>query len=191
MHLLRVWASSGTSDHVRCGIACYSWWLPPPRWLRAAWGGWYKLVIVCGHLPVICEGFLGLFSGETPKATLVNCSCHWVTSLVDRFLRCLLWWARCVIPISHRTTECWSTQRGLACRQAREPWEKNLVSIVIGILPVIFLAFILIGSSHLPRRYNHPTHSLVFTFFSFLPSVKLFSVASCESLLVWLVWLFS
>ena len=33
-------------------------------------------------------------------------------------------------PLSHRTTKCWLTQRGLACRQAREPREKNLVSLV-------------------------------------------------------------
>jgi hypothetical protein len=31
-------------------------------------------------------------------------------------------------PLSHRTTRCWSTQRGLACRQTREPREKNHVS---------------------------------------------------------------
>jgi len=24
----------------------------------------------------ICEGFLGLFPGGVPKATLVDCSCH-------------------------------------------------------------------------------------------------------------------
>ena len=33
-------------------------------------------------------------------------------------------------PLSRRTTKFWSTQRGLACRQAREPREKNLVSLV-------------------------------------------------------------
>jgi hypothetical protein len=33
-------------------------------------------------------------------------------------------------PLSHRTIECWSTQRGLAHRQAREPREKNLVSLL-------------------------------------------------------------
>jgi hypothetical protein len=34
-------------------------------------------------------------------------------------------------PLSHQTTKYWSTQRGLACRQTREPQEKNRVSIVI------------------------------------------------------------
>ena len=33
-------------------------------------------------------------------------------------------------PLSLRTTKCWSTQRGLACWQAREPREKNLMSLV-------------------------------------------------------------
>jgi hypothetical protein len=31
-------------------------------------------------------------------------------------------------PLNRRTTKCWSTQRGLACWQAREPQEKNRVS---------------------------------------------------------------
>jgi hypothetical protein len=44
-----------------------------------------------------------------------------------------------VIPISHRTMWCRGTQRGLACRQAREP-RINLVSIVfdqLDFIPVI------------------------------------------------------
>jgi hypothetical protein len=31
-------------------------------------------------------------------------------------------------PLSRRTIKCWSTERGLACRQTREPREKNRVS---------------------------------------------------------------
>ena len=49
----------------------------------------------------------------------------------------------CETPLSRRTTKCWSTQWGLACWQAREPQEKNRVSLVIYILPVIGLIFIL------------------------------------------------
>jgi hypothetical protein len=80
VHLLRFWASSGPCDLVSYGIACYSWWLPPPRWLGAAEESWHELVIVHGHLPVICEGFLGLFPGGAPKVALVNCSWSWVPS---------------------------------------------------------------------------------------------------------------
>ena len=43
----------------------------------------------------------------------------------------------------------------VACRQAREPREKNIgVNIVIGILPVIILIYIVIGSSS-THRYNY------------------------------------
>ena len=50
-------------------------------------------------------------------------------------------------PLSRRTTKCWSTQRGLACWQAREPREKNLgVHLVYGFLPVIDWLHIVIGS---------------------------------------------
>ena len=48
----------------------------------------------------------------------------------------------CETPLSRRTTKCWSTQRGLACWQAREPREKNRLSLVIRILPVIGYIFI-------------------------------------------------
>jgi len=61
----------------------------------------------------------------------------------------------CGIPINRQTTKCWSTQQGLACRQAREPREKNIgVNIVIGILLVIILIYIVIGSSS-THRYNY------------------------------------
>ena len=87
-----------------------------------------------------CEGSCA-FLGGAPKAALVNWSCHWATSLVGKFLRHLLSWAWCVIAISHRTTKCWSTQRGLACQQADEPREKkSYVSCVIGFLSVIGLS---------------------------------------------------
>ena len=66
------------------------------------------------------------------------------------------------------------------CRQAREPREKNLVSVVIGILPVILLVFIVwfIVSCHggiitsLTLLYLHSSVA------------KLFSVISFESELV-------
>jgi hypothetical protein len=40
-------------------------------------------------------------------------------------------------PLSRRTTKCWSTQQGLACRQACEPWEKIGCLLPFNILPVI------------------------------------------------------
>ena len=109
------------------GFAYCSWWLPPPRWLGAAEEDWHELVIIRGHLWWL-RGFVPS-PAERWKVTLVDCSCHWVTSLVGRFLRRHLL-ARCVIPISRQTTKWLSTQRGLACWQAREPREKILVSLV-------------------------------------------------------------
>ena len=52
-----------------CRISYYSWWLPPPRRLGAAEEAWQELVIVLGHLLVICEGFLCLPRGRFAKVS--------------------------------------------------------------------------------------------------------------------------
>ena len=85
----------------------------------------------------------------------------------------------CETPLSRRTTKCWSTQRGLACWQAREPREKNRLSLVICILPVIGSIFILWLVHSTTWRYNRITYSFTFpqTRYS-----KLFSVTRIESL---------
>ena len=139
-------ASSGTWRSLWLRISCYSWCLPPPRWLGAAEEDWHELVIARGHLPVIVRG-LAPSPVKRCKVALVNCSCHWVTSLVGRLLRRLLWWARCVISISHRTTKCWSTQRGLACQLAHEPQEKNWLSLALWYSPGDWIGIhLMIGS---------------------------------------------
>jgi hypothetical protein len=84
-----------------------------------------RVVLVLGHLPVIVRGSCAFPGGEA-KATLVDCAFielpHlWVGSCIVHGLDEV-----CAIPLSRRTTKCWSIQRGLACRQAREPREKNL-----------------------------------------------------------------
>jgi hypothetical protein len=86
--------SSGTWRSLWLWISCFSWWLPPPRWLWAA-ELWQELVIVLGHLPVIVRGSYA-FLGGAPKATPVDCSCHWATSLVGWFLQCPSVWMRFV-----------------------------------------------------------------------------------------------
>jgi hypothetical protein len=130
--------------------------------------------------PVIMRG-LAPSPANSRKVALVNCSCHWVTSLVGRFLQCLLWWARCVIPISHRTTKCWLTQQGLACWQAREPREKNRVS---------FLCDWISPGDWLSSYYDWfiPRHGGIITSLTPLHSLqtscsKLFGVTRIESLL--------
>jgi hypothetical protein len=40
------------------GLACYSWWLPPPRWLGVARIVEWRLVIVSSSDRGDCEGFL-------------------------------------------------------------------------------------------------------------------------------------
>jgi hypothetical protein len=105
-------------------------------WWIVDW--WGDLVIVSTpNQEVICDGLLW-FPGGVPNSNssglLVSFN---FSSLVGS---CGAYWeARCVIPISHRTTWCRGTQRRLACRQARESREKNLVFILcmIGFLPMI------------------------------------------------------
>ena len=53
------------------GLSNGGWWLSP------------ALIVVIVRGSALLEG--------APKATLVDCSCHWATTLVDRFLRCLTW----------------------------------------------------------------------------------------------------
>jgi hypothetical protein len=117
-------AFSGTWGSLWLRISCYSWWLPPPRRLRAMEENRHELVIVRGHVPVIVRDLVPS-PAEYRKVTLVDCLCHWVASLVGRFLRHHLL-ARYVTLISRRTTKCWSTQQGLAYQQVCEPREKNL-----------------------------------------------------------------
>jgi hypothetical protein len=121
-------ASSGTWGSLWLRSSCYSWWLPPPGWLGAARGLWQELVIVLGHLQWSCEGCCAFLDGA-PKATQVDCSCHWATSLAVGSCGAL-GELGCGLPISCQTTRCRLTQRRLACRQAREPREKILVFIL-------------------------------------------------------------
>jgi hypothetical protein len=52
-------ASSGTQRLCfAMGLACYYWWLPPPRWLGVARIVEQRLVIVSGFDRGDCEGFL-------------------------------------------------------------------------------------------------------------------------------------
>ena len=126
--------------------------------------------------PVIVRG-LAPSPAKSLKVALVNCSCHWVTSLVGRFLWHLFWWARCVIPINHWTTKCWLTQRGLACQQAHEPREKNWLSLVDWTSPSDWLGFywLVYLSCHDGIII---LHTLLYLYYLYSCLVKLFSVVS-------------
>ena len=138
-------AFSGTSGSFELWISCYSWWLSPPRRLGAVEEHWHELVIVRGHLLMIVSGLVPS-PVESRNVTLVNCLCHWVTSLVSRFLR-----LRCpnedevhATPLSHWTTKCWSTQQELLV--STSTWtsgEKSMSQLwLFGILPVIVHLYI-------------------------------------------------
>jgi hypothetical protein len=171
-------ASSGPWGSLELRDSYFSWWLLPPRWLRGSGGVVARVVIVPSHLLVICEGYCA-FPDRAPKATLVNCSCHWATSLALGSCGALreLGFG---LPISHRTMRCRSSQQGLACQQAREPRKKNLVSSIVYwlILPVIGLHIHWLVH---PLRVGIKIISFPFTFLQ-TSCNKLFSVISCESL---------
>jgi len=151
VHLLEWLHLVALGDRFGYGFSCYSWLLPPPRWLRVSEEHWHKLVIVCGYLPVIVRGFVPSLV-ESQNVTLVDCSCHWATSLVGRFLRCSSEVEVRAIPLSRRTTKCWSTQWGHSMLASTWTSGENCVSplwLFIGFLPVIGLHIIVIGSSPL------------------------------------------
>jgi hypothetical protein len=121
-----------------CGNSCYSWWLPPPRRLGAAVEVPHVLVIVRGQLRwLVCEGLLW-FPDGAPNSNSSGLLVSLQLLAIGRFLWCLLE-ARCVRLISHQTTWCKGIQRGLACRQAREPQDKSCVSIVLDQLDFILV----------------------------------------------------
>jgi hypothetical protein len=68
-HLCEIWSESKCIGWViasrgtwwlcfTTGFSCYSWWLPPPRWLGAARIIERRKVLVSGSNRVDCEGFL-------------------------------------------------------------------------------------------------------------------------------------
>ena len=141
---------------------CGGWWLSPAP----------IVLIVRGLVPSPMEH---------RKVTLVDCSCHWVTSLMGRFLRCPIVWTRFVQHLlATEPSSVGRHNRDIACWQAREPREKIGCLLPFGILPVIDKVFILWLVHSSTRRYNHLTYSFTFPQTSY---IKLFSVARIESLL--------
>jgi hypothetical protein len=118
-------ASSDTWRLFELRDSCYSWWLPPPRQLGVAKELWQELVIVLGHLPVICEGFLCL-----PRRSVKGNS----SGLRVSFKLPHLWVGSCDVhgldevratPLSRQTTSVGQHNGDVACRQARESRKKN------------------------------------------------------------------
>jgi len=94
--------------------------------------------------PSDCEEFCA-FSGGAPKATLVDCTCYWATSLAGRFLRYLSEDEVRATPLSRRTTKCWLTQCGRSVLASTWALGENLyvhLLWLIGFLLVIGLYYI-------------------------------------------------
>ena len=105
--------------------------------------------------PDNCEGFHA-YPDEEPKATLVDCVCHWATSLVGRFLRCHSENEVHDIPLSRWTTKCWSTQRGRSV--SASTWtsgEKSYLNCVWLTFSRCFIIHILVIGSASIRRYKY------------------------------------
>ena len=130
--------------------------------------------------PMIVRGLVPS-PAERRKVTLVDCSCHWVTSLVGWFLWCPIVWTRFMQHLLAAKPKSVGRHNGdIACWQAREPQEKIGCLLLFGILPVIELLFILWLVHSSMRWYNHLTYSFSYPQTS---CSKLFSVARIESLL--------
>ena len=130
--------------------------------------------------PVIVRGLVHS-PAERRKVTLVDCSCHWVTSLVGWFLRCPIVWTRFVQHLLAAEPPSVGRHNGdIACWQAREPREKIGCFLPFRILPVIELVLILWLVHFSMWRYNHLTYSFTFPQTSYS---KLCSVTRIESLI--------
>jgi hypothetical protein len=112
--------------------SCYSWRLPPPRWLGSLWLHWSTQGDCAMLQRRICEGYRAHPAGAAKRNTSrVSLS---YPHFWGRFLRCptcrLGRWCQLVVePPSEQ-----STQRGLAYWQIREPQEKNhCVSLVLAV----------------------------------------------------------
>ena len=124
--------------------------------------------------PMIVRGFAPSPT-KSLKVALVNCSCHWATSLMGRFLQCPIVWMRFVQHLLAAKPPSVGLHNGdVAYWQAREPREKNWLSLAHWYSTGDWL----VHSS--TRQYNHLSHSFTFPHTS---CSKLFSVARIVSLL--------
>jgi hypothetical protein len=167
-------ASSGTWGSLWLRICCYSWWLPPPRRLGATEELWQEWCLFFATSRWFVRG-VAPSSAKRRKVALVNCSCHWVNSLVVGSCG-TLGELRFGLPISHRTTKWWSTQWG--CSVPASTWtsgKKIIVFILCWLTsPGDWSSYSLIGLSPM-RRYKDHIPSI------YIPQTsynKLFSVIS-------------
>jgi len=136
LHLVALWDRFGCGFLVTLGGCRH---LDGLEQRRSIGTSWWLFVAISMWLWGVCA-----YPGEEPKATLVDCACHWATSLVGRFL----WFPSedevCATPLSHQTTKCWSTQWGRSMPASTWTFREKSVSqlCLIGILPVLDCSYI-------------------------------------------------
>jgi hypothetical protein len=107
-------------------FACYSWWLPPPRWLGAARIIERRKMLSSAPIVVIVRGSWSFPSGE-PKVTLVDCSwLVWSSSCVD----CVspYWGFRMWCQLAREPPSEWITTMRTSLLASKWTSIKNLVS---------------------------------------------------------------
>jgi hypothetical protein len=158
-------------------LACYSWWLPPPRRLGAARIIERRLVIVFGSDRGDCEGFLTFPRWRAKRYSnglLVACVIFILCWLCGTLLR--VWH---VMPLTHEPPSEWiaTTRTSLLASK----WT-SVKKILCHLVPRIswyslWLMVIILWLAHSSTwRYNLPSLSCIY-----FPSVAWpFSVASFE-----------
>ena len=150
-------------------FACFSWWLPPPRWLEQWWRigmSWWLFVAIFGDCKGSCTFPGGVPKGNSSKllVSLSYLTCGEVLTVSNHVDE------NCETPLSHRTTKCWSTQRRRSVLASTWTSGENRLSLVICILPVIGLNFNL--------WLVHPLHGGIITILTYLHSCKLVDTSS-------------
>ena len=185
-----MFASRGTwCSCFAAGFSCYSWWLPPPRRLGAAriveWRWWLSLAPI---LVIVRRSWP--FPGGEPKGTLVDCSwLVWSSSCVG--CTAPYWGFGMWCQLAHEPSSEWITTTRSSLSASKWTSIKKIIVFIIwfrGDWSSLILILVI--------DWFTPWHGGITILLSLLLQyrklvVKLFSVASCESLLVWLVWLFS
>ena len=124
LHLVALGDRCGCGFLVSLGGCCH---LDGLEQRRSFGTYWWLFVASSGDYEGSCT-FPGRESNGNSSGLLVSLSYHTcgyvlaVSNCVDKVH---------ATPLSHQTTKCWSTQRGLVCRQAREPREKKWLSLAL------------------------------------------------------------
>ena len=150
-------------------ISLVTWWLLPPRRLEQRWRidtSWWLFMAISSDCKGSCTFPGGVPKGNSSKLlmSLSYLTCGMVLAVSYRVDKV------CETPLSHRTTKCWSTQRGRSVLASTWTSRENRLSLFFVILPVIGYIFIL--------WLVHPLHGGIITLLTCLHSCKLVDTSS-------------